>query len=79
MGYSSSLGFLQVGGINATALKEGNEIVTLSIEDKVSRKVIGQAQRNLRVLKEIDINLPTIIGQAYSKIETLRISPLTSY
>jgi hypothetical protein len=31
LGHSSSLGFLQGGGINATALKEGSEILSLVI------------------------------------------------
>lgn len=61
------MGFLQGGGINATALKEGNEIVSLQIEDKASHKIIVQAKRNIKVLKEIDINLPTIIAKPFSK------------
>lgn len=74
-----SLGFLAGGGINATALKEGNEIISLEVKDKLSNKVIGEAQRYIKVVKEMNLLLPHVIRTPYEQTETLRISPLTSY
>jgi hypothetical protein len=49
------------------------------VEDKSTRKTIGQAQRFIKVLRETELNLPTLINKPAEKTETLRISPLTTY
>jgi hypothetical protein len=51
LGASNSLGFLSGGGVNATAEKEGMETVSLIVEDKSTRKVIGQAHRIIKIIK----------------------------
>lgn len=51
LGGSNSLGFLSGGAVNASAIHEGNEVVSLVVEDKATHKTIGQAQRYIKVLK----------------------------
>jgi hypothetical protein len=79
LGGSNSLGFLSGGAVNATAVREGSEVVSLLVEDKVTRKTIGKAQRFINVLKEIHLDLPTLINKPTESTETLRIAPLTAY
>lgn len=67
MGSANSLGFLAGGGINATALREGDDIISLVVEDKTTHKVIGQAQKYIKVLRETQIYLPTLIHQRTEK------------
>jgi hypothetical protein len=79
LGSSNSLGFLSGGGVNATAEKEGIETVSLTVEDKTTHKVVGQAHRVIKIIKEINLDLPTIIDKPSERSETLRIAPLTTY
>lgn len=65
--------------MNATAEKEGIETVSLTVEDKTTHKVVGQAHRVIKIIKEINLDLPTIIDKPSERSETLRIAPLTTY
>jgi hypothetical protein len=78
LGTSNSMGFLEGGGINATAIQEGNEIVSLVVEDKATHKNIGQAQKYIKINKKLSISLPNIIDASPSSTNTLRIAPSTA-
>ena len=54
-------------------------MVSLVVEDKVTHKNIGQAQKYIKIINKLSLNLPTLIDHEATSTNTLRIAPSTAY
>lgn len=80
LGESRSFGFIDGAGINATAISAGKDILHLEVVSRENKVVIGTAVKNIQILQDVQVLLPTYINQAYfNQSISLLMPPETRY
>lgn len=79
LGSSVTFGYLAGGGVNASALSPGNEVVSLQVKDKYSYTEIVSSQKIFEILSDCSQNLPSVIGGQTIYSNSMLLPPLSGY